>query len=280
MNAAEGWLPYIIVLALIVCFAILLLVRRVLHQRLQNPRIRIGNGQTVGQREEQDDYFATAHNGKATIAALADGISGMDNGRLASTIAVMTMIRGFEKPDSDRDFKSFFERTAIRANREIVHRLGGAQGGTTLVAAVIQNGLLYWASVGDSMIAVIRGGDVMRMNRNQTYSSVLEERFVAGEISKQEVLTHPLKNRLVNYLGHEGFHSIETSKEPFPLEKRDKVILCSDGVYRALTDIELVQLVMGAGSPQKAVEAMIEAVERKGRANQDNATVIILDKGW
>lgn len=37
----------------------------------------IGNGQTIGAREEQDDYFATVNMPFGLLAVLADGISGL-----------------------------------------------------------------------------------------------------------------------------------------------------------------------------------------------------------
>lgn len=67
-----------------------------LAQQNEKNKIEIGNGQTIGRRDEQDDYFSTAETNNGTIAVLADGISGLANGRMASTVAVNTFIEEFK----------------------------------------------------------------------------------------------------------------------------------------------------------------------------------------
>ncbi|UJF32218.1 PP2C family protein-serine/threonine phosphatase [Paenibacillus hexagrammi] len=286
MRQIANWLitpeavPYTVLTGWGILFILLLLLRGQLKARLSFPAIRVGNGQTIGLREEQDDYFATAFMEHGALAVLGDGISGMANGRLASTAAVTVFVKEFQRLGRSADLRSFFAGTARRSNEEIVSSLGGGRGGTTLVAAVVSDGLLYWGSVGDSILTVYRNGEFIPINSRQTFGSVLQSRYLSGEITKEEAVTNPLQHRLVNYLGHEGFKDIEVGNEPFRLQKKDKVILCSDGVYHALTEMEIEQLLRSSRHPQQAAERIIEAVEAKGRSNQDNATIVILDKGW
>ncbi|MNZ91012.1 Serine/threonine phosphatase stp [compost metagenome] len=85
-----------------------------------------------------------------------------------------------------------------------------------------------------------------------------------------------MKNQLTNYLGYAGFKSMEVG-EPIPLNPGDSVILCSDGVYDALTEVEMEHILMQRSSPQDMAEEMIFTIERKSYKHQDNATVIILE---
>ncbi|GFN32136.1 PP2C family protein-serine/threonine phosphatase [Paenibacillus xylaniclasticus] len=272
--------PYLVLIGSIVLFAALLLLRRKLAAAAMLGGIRIGNGQTIGMREEQDDYFATVAQDYGTLAVLGDGISGMANGRLASTAAVTVFTQAFTKLGKADDWRSFFARTARRSNEEIVSSLGGNKGGTTLVAAVVSDGLLYWGSVGDSILTVYRDGEFIPLNRKHTFGSLLQTRYLSGEISKEEAVSNPLQHRLINYLGHEGFKEMEIGETPFQLQKKDKIILCSDGITHALNELELEELLRRGRHPQKAAELIIQAVEDKGRSNQDNATIVIMDKGW
>ncbi len=277
---AQEIIPYLVVFAVIAVIIWLFRVRAAWIREEKHPVIQIGNGQTIGRRAEQDDYFATTTTSHGTIAVLADGISGLANGRLASTLAVQTFIREFAKLDHPRHLSLFFSRAAALANGEILQALKGSRGGTTLVAAVIHDGMLHWGAVGDSVLTVFRGGEFIPINQKDIYESVLEERFLAGEISKDEAISHPKKKQLINYLGYEGFHNIEIGREPFPLEKGDKVILISDGVYDTLTEVELEKILFQNISSHDAAEQIIDAVESKQKANQDNATILILEKGW
>ncbi|MFD2084549.1 PP2C family protein-serine/threonine phosphatase [Brevibacillus brevis] len=276
----QGAIPYLVVLGVIIAIALLFRLRAALIRQEMNPVIQIGNGQTIGRREEQDDYFSTATSSHGTIAVLADGISGLANGRLSSTLAVTTFIREFTKLDNPKHMSLFFSRAASLANSEILQALRGSRGGTTLVAGVIVEDKLYWGAVGDSIITVFRNGEFIPINQKDIYESVLEARFLSGEITKDEALEHPQKKQLINYLGYENFQNIEIGREPFPLEKGDKVILCSDGVYDTLTEMELEQILFQKIAAHDAADQIIEAVESKQKANQDNATILILEKGW
>ncbi|MED1917995.1 protein phosphatase 2C domain-containing protein [Bacillus thuringiensis] len=276
----QGAIPYLVVLGVIIAITLLFRLHAALIRQEKNPVIQIGNGQTIGRREEQDDYFSTATSSHGTIAVLADGISGLANGRLASTLAVTTFIREFTKLDNPKHMSLFFSRAASLANSEILQTLRGSRGGTTLVAGVIVEDKLYWGAVGDSIITVFRNGEFIPINQKDIYESVLEARFLSGEITKDEALEHPQKKQLINYLGYESFQNIEIGREPFPLEKGDKVILCSDGVYDTLTEMELEQILFQKIAAHDAADQIIEAVESKQKANQDNATILILEKGW
>jgi PPM family protein phosphatase len=278
----QDLLPYLIITG---AFLLLLLLVYLRSKTLGSTEQRgakplIGNGQILGKREEQDDYFSTASTVHGTIAVLADGISGLSHGRMASTLAVSAFIREFYKLDSTVPYSAFLEHAASLSNRQIIEQLGGAQGGTTLVAAIITGErMLYWGAVGDSMITIFRKGEFIPVNHRHTLESVLEGQVLDGKITKSEAELHPHRGRLINYLGYEGFKRMEIGKEPIQLEYGDRVLLYSDGVSNALTELELERILLKRQPPYDAAQEMMEAVEAKQLGKQDNATVIILDIG-
>jgi serine/threonine protein phosphatase PrpC len=282
MLVQQDWVPYKIVMAFAFSVFILLLIRQsLMRARVQpQPKIQIGNGQTIGKREEQDDYFSTIISPNGMIAVLADGISGLSGGRLASTTAVSTFVKEFLKLDNLTDIPAYFTKTAGLSNTEIIRSLRGVQGGTTLVAIIITDGVLHWGAVGDSLIRIYRNGEFVDVNHKHTLEAVLEARYVSGEISKDEALENPMKNQLVNYLGYEAFKNIEIGVEPVRLLKRDKIMLCSDGVTNTLTEVELEHILSKPLSAYDAAQEIIDAIEDKQLKHQDNATVVILEKGW
>ncbi|MFT9818110.1 PP2C family protein-serine/threonine phosphatase [Lysinibacillus sp. NPDC056185] len=274
-------LPYIISLIFIVVLVALLIIRNMLAQQNEKNKIEIGNGQTIGRRDEQDDYFSTAETNDGTIAVLADGISGLANGRMASTVAVNTFIEEFKKLSGLNTLEKFFKEAAFASNHMIVENLNGSNGGTTLVAAVIDdNGFLHWGAVGDSVITIFRNGEFKAINQKHIFESVLTERYISGEISQLEVQENPLKKRLINYLGYEGFKNMDIGKSPIPLNRGDKVCLFSDGVYDTLTEVEMEKILSQQATPYDIAQDIIKAVEQKRLKNQDNATIVILEKTW
>ncbi len=240
--------------------------------------VRIGNAQTIGRRQEQDDYFATSTTQTGTMAVIADGISGVSNGRMASTLAVTMFSKEYLKVNEPGEIPGFFHKAALMSNRAILEQLGGATGGTTLVVAVVSGDLLHWGAVGDSMLILFRDGELMHVNTKHTLEGVLEARYLAGEITEEEARNNPQRNHLVNYLGYGGFKSMEVG-DPVELRPGDTVILCSDGVYDTLTEVELEQILFRKLTPQETAEEIISAVDAKGYKHQDNATIIILEKG-
>ncbi|GAA3346556.1 MULTISPECIES: PP2C family protein-serine/threonine phosphatase [Lysinibacillus] len=274
-------LPYIITLIFIIVLILLLLIRSILAQKMDKGKIYIGNGQTIGRRDEQDDYFSTAETTYGTIAVLADGISGLANGRMASTIAVTTFIEEFKKLSSLNNLQNFFKEAAIASNHMIVENLNGSNGGTTLVTAVIDSeGYLHWGAVGDSVLTIFRNGEFLKINQKHIFESVLTERYISGEISQLEVQENPLKKRLINYLGYAGFKNLDTGNNPIQLNRGDKVCLFSDGIYDALTEVEMEKILSQQAPPYDLAQSMIKAVEQKRLKNQDNATIVILEKTW
>lgn len=272
--------PYAVLLVFALGLAALIAIRQRIARMAPAqamPAVAIGNGQTIGARDEQDDYFSSAITDAGTIAVLADGISGLSNGRLSSTLAVTTFVREFLKLSDLKDPASYFRRAARLSNGEILRQVAGAGGGTTLVAAVLDENRLYWGAVGDSLLVVYRKGEFITVNRKHTLEAVLQDRVLTGELTREEALGNPMRNRLMNYLGYDGFQDMEIGDEPFLLKPKDKVLLISDGVYNTLSEIEMEHILERSMSPDEAADLLIEEIERKRLRNQDNATVVILE---
>ncbi|MBD8498806.1 PP2C family protein-serine/threonine phosphatase [Paenibacillus arenosi] len=276
MSDMNG-VPYLILAGLAVLLIGLLIAKRRMEAEEDTSDVRIGNGQTIGARDEQDDYFSSVTTPIGTAAVLADGMSGLENGRLASTIAVNTFIREFLKLDHPNMLEQFFPKAARMSNSEIVRNLKGQRGGTTLVAAVIADEQLYWGAVGDSIIAIFRNKEWIEINEKHTLESVLKERYLRREIAKEDVVDHPMRKRLVNFLGFERFKHMEVCGAPIWLQPGDKIVLCSDGITNCLTELELENILSQPLSPHEAAQHIIEVVEQRNKPNQDNATIIILE---
>ncbi|MDT3428979.1 serine/threonine protein phosphatase PrpC [Paenibacillus forsythiae] len=280
----ESAVDFYIVVAIAVCIIIALLIIRFGFIAPMAPRrrlgkagaIQIGNGQTIGRRAEQDDYFASMTTPVGTLAVVADGISGLQNGRMSSTLAVTIFTREFAKLERADELEEYFARAAQKSNREILQNLNGQGGGTTLAAAVITGGKLHYGAVGDSLITLFRNGEFVPVNSKHTAETLLEEKVLTGEMSREEAVSSPVRRQLTNYLGYEGFERMEIGEDPVPLRADDLVLLVSDGVHEALTEIELEQILLQQKTPQDMAEDVIDAIEAKGLRGQDNATVVIL----
>lgn len=234
----------------------------------------VGNAQTIGTREKQDDSFAISIQGYGIMGIVADGIGGYINGNVASKIAVQTYLDEFEKRDVTENLTYYFQKSAMLSNERIRDEFGEAKGGTTSVSVVLSGNQLFWSSVGDSNIAVFRGGRIIPVNRKENVKNWMEDRYYAGTIRREEALGNQSDTRLVNYLGYDGFKKADESDRPIYLKKKDKVLLYSDGV-EILGQIELENLLAKNWHPQKIAEAIIQSVNSNKKINKDNSTIII-----
>lgn len=269
----------VIIITVIVCLLLhknpKLKRRRRYKPGSRNLKVDIGNAQIIGTREKQDDAFATHTRDYGVMAVVADGIGGYINGNIASSITIETYMDEFAKRDVTANTSYFFQTSALLSNERIRDEFGEAKGGTTVVAIVIEKNNLNWSSVGDSNIAIYRDGRLITVNRKENMKNWLEDQYFAGAIAREDAIGNPYAKRLVNYIGFDGFKRADESEHPIVLQKKDKVLLYSDGI-EVLSQIELEKLLSKRISAQKTAELMIRAVENKKVRNQDNATIIIL----
>lgn len=277
--------PYVIltllcsVMALLGTFCVCLYLKKndfTMKHRVKNGIVvDIGNAQTIGTREKQDDSFGTAMKEDSILAVVADGIGGYINGNLASKITVDTYIDEFMKNDVLANISYYFQKSAVLSNQRIRDEFGEAKGGTTLVGVIIEGNRLHLTSVGDSNIAVLRKGRLIVLSRKENVKNWLENQYFAGTISREEAMGGPVDKRLVNYLGFEGFKAAEESDRPSFLKKDDKVLIYSDGV-ETLSQMEIENIASKRHSAQKIADNIIDAIEKKNVKSKDNATIIVL----
>lgn len=238
--------------------------------------IIIGNAQTIGRRQKQEDSFATAETEYGTIAVVADGIGGLSNGKLASSLAVQAVVEEFQKGDMTANPEYFFQTAARKANRVVKNAFGDIPGGTTLMIVVIVRAVLYFGFTGDSMVGIYRKKRFIPLNTKQNVAAFLEQKYLEGEITREAAEEIPNQKRLMQYIGRDGFSNIEVEERPVLLKKGDRICVYTDGV-ETLTQIEMEQFLARQGHPDDIAHFMMDAIERKRVPYQDNATAILMD---
>lgn len=256
-------------------------------------RVILGNAQQLGDRHEQQDAFAFTNIEDATfvahagvLAVVADGMGGMAMGRQASQWAVQIILAMYEEKSRDEGIPEALTHALHYANDAILQLAeeAGMRGkvGTTIVAAVIHQGQLYWVSVGDSRLYLYRQGILSQITTDHVYAVELARAVIRGDLSQEEAEHHPERQSLTSYLGMESLTKIDTNTTPFSLCDGDRVLLCSDGLYGTLNGREMTAVL--AGNPQQATEALIRETLTKQKPHQDNVTAVIMawenEHGW
>ena len=151
------------------------------------------------------------------------------------------------------------------------------RAGTTLVASVVVNDRAYWASVGDSRIYIYRRGYLARLTRDHSYSLVLREMVRNGEIAEADAQNDRARNALISFIGMENLTIVDICESPLPLENGDIVLLCSDGLVKALTD-EAIAMTMSRhfGNLNEMAKRLPMAAQDAKTRGLDNTSVVLL----
>jgi serine/threonine protein phosphatase PrpC len=231
--------------------------------------LQAGNAQHIGGRSSQQDAFGFSDPSDAAffkhgglLGVVADGMGGLVHGDAASRTAVKAMLDAYmhkttAEPILDALWRSL--HAASSALQVLSERLGDI--GTTLLAAVVADASLYWISVGDSALLLLRGGVIRQLNTMHTFGRHLD---APGQ--------HPESESLTSFLGASSPAEVDAIG-PYPLDAEDRIILCSDGLSKVVCNSETATLALG--HPQDASERLVSRARELGGRQQDNVTVLI-----
>ena len=249
-------------------------------------KLRVGNAQIMGARLEQQDAFGFTDKDNAhfvrhggLVAVVADGMGGHAHGGDASRIAVQTFLQHYRKKPEAESIPAALD-AAFRATNQAVctfaesaHATGNC--GTTLAAVAVHpaSQSLHWIGTGDSRIFLWRNPHWAQITSDANYGNQLLSQEIQGrpmEINE----TEDQHQALTSFLGQPEPVETDRSLREFKLLAKDWVVICTDGVYNALSQVEWLNLL--TGDPHQACANIMQAVSAKHLIHQDNATVAII----
>jgi len=223
-------------------------------------------GQARGQNE--DEARAVALPDGAELIAVADGVGGAPGGEVASREALETLVRELSERGSGA-----LEQAIAAANERIfalqTTRPEWKIMATTLVAAVIEGGRARVANLGDSRAYCYVGGELRQVSRDDSW---VAEAVATGEIRPEQAARHPWRNVVTKGIGIKDGH--EPSYYDVSLAPGDALLLCTDGLFRMLSDDDIARIIRGAGDAESAAAALVDAANAAG--GMDNIGVAIV----
>ena len=219
---------------------------------------------------------------EANLLVVADGMGGHKGGEVASGMAITSIPGNFKQltksqnsgemanssysPETNR--LAFCLKMANQMIFEASRRYPQDSGmGTTCTAALIHDGRVSIAHVGDTRCYLIRRGTIEQLTQDH---SLAMDQLRRGLISKEEA-AHVNQNILTRSLGTEP--DVKVDMDEHPLFPGDVLLLCSDGVNKELTDEQVLQVVMETPDPRQVAQRVIDKANASG--GQDNISVAV-----
>ncbi len=229
----------------------------------------------IGSRSTNQDRVGYAERDNAVLMVLADGLGGYEGGELAAETLVNTFIHSFEKIRHREisDPAAYLVLTTVHAHALIRRRseqkgLDAITPRTTCVVCLVQNGLAYWAHVGDSRLYLCRDRHMHIRTRDHSISEELVKQGMMSEDQSSDEFS-----QLTRCVGGIRSPRLSLGAET-RLQTGDILMLCSDGVWRELTN-EDIEAHITAPQIEDSVERLLTQAQQSRPEDCDNMSVIL-----
>jgi protein phosphatase len=215
----------------------------------------------------------------ATLAMVADGVSGAAAGAEASRLALASIVRyvshtmqAIQKvdPDDEQAFGAELRAAVLSAHAAVLdaaERTGQGRMATTLTLLISLWPQAYIVQVGDSRCYYWHDGTLQRITRDQTVAQDLVD---AGALTPEAARESPYGHLLSSALGADQATPVVTA---IRVQRGCAALLCSDGLTTHVTDDEIADALRRATSSEQACRDLLQlALDRGGH---DNITVLV-----
>ena len=208
----------------------------------------------------------------AGLYVVADGMGGAQAGEHASRLAVETLrntIEAASGPTSPDDLLDAFAKANQRVMKAAEADPAMEGMGTTLVAAVENDGDLFVASVGDSRAYLFENGKLEAITEDQTWVHEVGRRLGLDE---DTLKIHPMRHVLTMAIGVSG--QLRVNHYHVHPSPGSQMLLCSDGLHGVAPE-ERIGLVLGTDDSLEAKSQKLIALAREF-GGPDNITAVLL----
>lgn len=215
--------------------------------------------------QNEDSYFSDS---AAGVWVVADGMGGHTNGKMASE-ALVAAVGAVRVPDQLDAACEVVANAIHSANTAIFGHAqeAGVQMGSTVVSLVVRGDEFAVLWSGDSRAYLLRDGHFIQLTRDHTQVQEMVDR---GLLSPDDVENHPMKHVLSRAVGVQDVLEIDAIRDQ--MQTRDLFLLCSDGLYGVVDELEIARILREQGVA--AADALVAASLAGGAP--DNVTVALI----
>ncbi len=228
-------------------------------------RVRLSN-------EDSAKVLANAYG--QYIMVVCDGMGGENKGDYASKATVDMLL---EKFNAKGKFLTAYGASLWLAHsikyinktlyKESISSLDYHGMGTTMTVVMLVNKSIIVSQIGDSRCYFLRDHKLIQMTEDQSYVGYL---FRTGQITEEEMTTHPKRNLLTNAVANLPSVNLDIHIYEY---KDEKILLCSDGLYNNVPKATLENVLNNTDDATQKVNELINIANANG--GSDNIAVVI-----
>jgi len=251
----------------------------------------VASAVAMGKRDTQEDAIVTDFpiGGGVGLVVLADGMGGHNAGDIASKIVVTEVFSELKlqsqalASNPDR-ISETLRHAAFSANKCLAKHTAAHPNtkgmGATLIAMVQFEDQLFWISIGDSVLYLMRDGMLLKLNQDHSLAPQIDYMVRQGMLTEEDGRLHPDRNCLTSALRGEEIPFIDCPDKPMKLFSGDMILAASDGLP-FLGEEKITDVLRDTAWPKSADIAshFLRSIERLDHPEQDNVCLSILKIG-
>jgi len=212
---------------------------------------------------------------RGAIAVMADGVGGLHKGEIASRMAGELALAAFKRINPANMPKQILRQIFEAANLQVYEAGMAGQNGrmaTTLSVCIFREKELSIGHVGDTRVYIIRQERMRRLTEDHSYTAMQVKLHL---ISEHEAKASRLRSMLTRSLGPDPIVHFDFKR--VKLMSRDRVVLCTDGLYCSLNDGEISE---GADrlNMDEICPYLVALAERRGTDDNVSVQVVQVDR--
>lgn len=228
-------------------------------------------------RENNQDVFYISENDSMPIYIVADGMGGHKAGELASNMATNIIVERFIEDKinlkNEKTILKWIKKTIEEANTKIylksIKNKDYRGMGTTITLAYIYEDKIYIGHVGDSRAYILKNGKINQITEDHSYVNQLVK---LGSITLEEAEKHPKKNMITRAVGSSSIIEVDLMVKEY--DESQILILCSDGLFNMVEDIQIQKTFEKKDNLQEACDELVSLANING--GLDNITIVAI----
>lgn len=221
----------------------------------------------------QDRFLSIPERG---LFAVFDGVGGQRAGEVASQTAADTIEETLAHHSDGGSSIDLIRRAIEFANRDVLELAESDPAYKTMATTValihVDGRGVTVAHVGDSRVYRLEDG---RFRRETVDHTDLNDDIRAGRIVRERAAELASRNVINRALGVE--RGVEAEIKSIHANDGARFLLCSDGIYRHMSDDEIARVLAEHKDPQRAADELKRIVHQRGA--DDNLTALVVQMG-